>query len=207
MKGDCVLSVHPGDSISLSGKNATSGQSSQGTGIAILIDPYGNVFDSGDGSPVAGTRVTLIDVATGQPATVFGDDGVSIYPSSMIVGSTVTDSSGATYKYDAGDYRFPFARAGTYRLLVETPAPYQVPSKASAADIASLVDPHGEPFEVSAASYGAQFVLNSPSPVRIDVPADRPGIGLEIREEKLAQFPARPHAIKGWFREDGSVAH
>ncbi len=36
---------------------------------------------------------------------------------------------------------------------------------------------------------------------------DRPGIGVEIREEKLAKFPYRPHTIKGWFREDGSVAH
>ncbi len=36
---------------------------------------------------------------------------------------------------------------------------------------------------------------------------DRPGIGLEIREEKLAQFPYRPYHIRGWFREDGSVAH
>jgi galactonate dehydratase len=36
---------------------------------------------------------------------------------------------------------------------------------------------------------------------------DRPGIGIEIREEKLAQFPFKPYSIKGWFREDGSVAH
>jgi len=36
---------------------------------------------------------------------------------------------------------------------------------------------------------------------------DRPGIGVEIREEKLAKFPYRPHRISGWFREDGSVAH
>jgi galactonate dehydratase len=36
---------------------------------------------------------------------------------------------------------------------------------------------------------------------------DRPGIGVEIREEKLATFPYRPHTISGWFREDGSVAH
>jgi galactonate dehydratase len=36
---------------------------------------------------------------------------------------------------------------------------------------------------------------------------DRPGIGVEIREEKLAKFPYRPHTISGWFREDGSVAH
>jgi galactonate dehydratase len=36
---------------------------------------------------------------------------------------------------------------------------------------------------------------------------DRPGHGLVVREEKLAQFPYRPHKVRGWFREDGSVAH
>jgi L-alanine-DL-glutamate epimerase-like enolase superfamily enzyme len=36
---------------------------------------------------------------------------------------------------------------------------------------------------------------------------DRPGIGVELREDKLARFPYRPHAATGWFREDGSVAH
>jgi galactonate dehydratase len=36
---------------------------------------------------------------------------------------------------------------------------------------------------------------------------DRPGIGVEIREEKLGKFPYRPYKITGYFREDGSVAH
>ena len=36
---------------------------------------------------------------------------------------------------------------------------------------------------------------------------DRPGIGVEIREEKLAKFPYRPHTITGNFHADGSVAH
>lgn len=36
---------------------------------------------------------------------------------------------------------------------------------------------------------------------------DRPGIGVEIREDKLARFPYRPHTVTGWFREDASVAH
>lgn len=36
---------------------------------------------------------------------------------------------------------------------------------------------------------------------------DRPGIGIEIREEKLAKFPFKPYTTRGWFREDGSVAH
>jgi galactonate dehydratase len=36
---------------------------------------------------------------------------------------------------------------------------------------------------------------------------DRPGIGVEIREEKLAKFPYRGHVITGNFHADGSVAH
>jgi len=36
---------------------------------------------------------------------------------------------------------------------------------------------------------------------------DRPGIGVELREEKLSKFPYRPHRITGSFRGDGAVAH
>ena len=36
---------------------------------------------------------------------------------------------------------------------------------------------------------------------------DRPGIGVELREDKLSQFPYRPHGITGAFRADGAVAH
>jgi galactonate dehydratase len=36
---------------------------------------------------------------------------------------------------------------------------------------------------------------------------DRPGIGLEIREDKLAKFPYVPRKITGNFHADGSVAH
>lgn len=36
---------------------------------------------------------------------------------------------------------------------------------------------------------------------------DRPGIGVELREDKLSKFPYRPHRITGSFHADGSVAH
>lgn len=36
---------------------------------------------------------------------------------------------------------------------------------------------------------------------------DRPGIGVEVREELFEKFPYRRHTIAGHFREDGSVAH
>jgi galactonate dehydratase len=36
---------------------------------------------------------------------------------------------------------------------------------------------------------------------------DRPGIGVEVREEVFEKFPYRPAPIRGNYREDGSVAH
>jgi galactonate dehydratase len=36
---------------------------------------------------------------------------------------------------------------------------------------------------------------------------DRPGIGVDLLEDKLSKFPYRPYTPTGWFREDGSVAH
>jgi galactonate dehydratase len=36
---------------------------------------------------------------------------------------------------------------------------------------------------------------------------DRPGIGVELREDKLSKFPYRPHRITGAFAADGAVAH
>ncbi len=36
---------------------------------------------------------------------------------------------------------------------------------------------------------------------------DRPGIGAEIQEEKLAKYPYRPQRIGGFFGADGAVAH
>lgn len=39
------------------------------------------------------------------------------------------------------------------------------------------------------------------------VVSDRPGIGLEIQEDKLAKFPYKPKPITAAFHADGSVAH
>jgi uncharacterized repeat protein (TIGR01451 family) len=175
VRGDCVLSVRPGDTLNLSGLRSSDNSLIDTTPVEILIDPFGIVFDSGDGAPIAGSRVTLINVATGQPADVFGDDGVSRFPSSVITGSTVTDASGAIYAFPPGDYRFPFARAGQYRLLVEPPAPYSGPSTASPADLAGLRRPDGPAYTIVDGSFGRVFTLNDPAPVRIDIPVDRPG--------------------------------
>ena len=157
-----------------------SGNSLGSVELGILVDPFGETFDSGDGSPVSGTRVTLLDNATGLPADVFGDDGVSRFPSTVVTGSRVTDSGGTVYDFTEGFYRFPFARPGQYRLKVEPPTPYSFPSDVAPAQLAAFRRTDGQPFTIADGSYGGIITLSDPAPVRIDVPLDRPGTPLTI---------------------------
>ncbi|NRD88816.1 hypothetical protein C8024_04125 [Sphingopyxis sp. BSNA05] len=85
VQGDCVLSVKRGETFDIT-VHEMGGNAIGSAKVGILIDPFGEIFDSSDGTPVSGARVTLIDIATGQPAQVFGDDGVSLFPSTVISG-------------------------------------------------------------------------------------------------------------------------
>ncbi len=195
--GDCRLSVNPGAALSLRVTDQANASLVALATINFLVDPFGVVFDSGDGAPVPGSRVTLVDGATGQPAQVFGDDGVSAYPSSVITGQSVTDSGGTTYNFPPGDYRFPFVAPGTYRLIVLPPAPFTAPSAANPADLAEFRRPDdGLPFEISGASYGNPFTLNSPAPVRVDIPVDQPGLPLILRKTTSTQVAAPGDVIQ-----------
>jgi uncharacterized repeat protein (TIGR01451 family) len=156
--------------------------------VNFLVDPFGIVFDSGDGTPVPGSIVTIVDAATGAPAQVFGDDGVSAYPNTIVTGSTVTDASGAVYSFPPGDYRFPFVAPGRYRLIVTPPAPYRAPSGATPAELAGFVRPdNGAPYTITDGSYGRVFELFTPEPVRIDIPVDRSGEALVLNKTAHTQ--------------------
>ncbi|ALH80581.1 hypothetical protein AN936_09425 [Sphingopyxis macrogoltabida] len=186
--GDCRLSVTPGSPVKLQVTDRADASLVALATLDFLVDPFGIVFDSGDGAPVPGSRVTIVDASTGRPAQVFGDDGVSIYPSSVITGQSVRDSGGTIYDFPPGDYRFPFVAPGTYRLVVEPPAPYTAPSKSSPADLAGLRRPDdGLPFVINGASYGSPFTLDSPAPVRVDIPVDQPGLPLVLRKTTSTQ--------------------
>ena len=181
--GDCALSVNPGDSINVELDDATSGATVGNAGVDILIDPFGLAFDSGNGAPVNGTRITILDAATGQPASVFGDDGISAFPSTIVTGSTVTDASGNIYAFTPGFYRFPFLRRGTYRLIVTPPSPpFTFASRATPAELAALTRPDGGAFSISAGSYGGLITLSDPAPVRVDIPLDQLGGTLILRK-------------------------
>lgn len=145
---------------------------------STVVDPYGIVFDSLTGKPIDGAAITLINVATGQPAAVFGDDGVSKFPtaadgtpaSSVISGSTAYDSSGRRYDFPPGGFRFPYVESGTYRLQVTPPPGYTGTSTVSFATLQALP---GGPFTlVDPGSLGGQFVVNPGPALHLDIPLD-----------------------------------
>lgn len=180
---DCRLSVSPGEDLQISLFRDGGSTALASASVSFLVDPFGIVFDSGDGEPVSGARVTLIDEATGQPAQVFGEDGISVFPNSILTGSTVTDSGGRSYVFPTGDYRFPLVAPGTYRIRVEPPDPYRWSSSATIAELSGFLRPdNGAPYTLNGASYGAAFVVVTPVPVRVDVPIDRPGAALALRK-------------------------
>jgi hypothetical protein len=92
--GDCRLSVRAADTVEASLAANEPGQTLISRTIAVLADPFGLVFDSVDGTPVSGARVTVVNSATGQPAQVFAEDGLTPWPSSVVTGQTVTDAAG-----------------------------------------------------------------------------------------------------------------
>jgi len=133
-----------------------------------LVDPYGVVFDSTTGAPVDGARVTLIDVTTGLEADVFGVDGFSDYPSSVISGSGATDASGLVYDVEPGEFRFPLAAQGQYFVRVEPPDGYNF---ASVMPVDYLVELNDD-YVIIDASFGQNFTLEGTEPLRFDIPLD-----------------------------------
>ncbi|MFL6845878.1 MAG: hypothetical protein ACJ8ER_13470 [Allosphingosinicella sp.] len=193
--GDCRLSVDPGDRVTVESLSADHRTTTASATLNVLADPFGYVFDSFDGHVLSGARVTLIDNSTGQPAKVFGDDGSSVYPSTVVSGGSVTDSSGTVYNFSPGLYRFPLARPGSYRLRVEPPQGYSAPSVRSPADMAGLRTPGGRPFTIVAASFGNAFALAGPEPVRISIPLDAPRAPIQLTKQASRATAAPGEAV------------
>ncbi|MBT8118506.1 MAG: OmpA family protein [Gammaproteobacteria bacterium] len=138
------------------------------TGTA-LVDPYGVVFSSLDGTLLDGATVSILDTS-GNLAAVFGDDGVSTYDNPVITGGSVTDSGGTLYDFPTGSYRFPRMNPGSYRIVVDPPASYQGPSVVSISDLQTLP---GAPYALdSNASFAEIFLLQPGPPLHVDVPLD-----------------------------------
>ncbi|MFM9828659.1 MAG: hypothetical protein ACKVOB_07935 [Sphingomonas sp.] len=178
--GDCVLSVGGNERVTVQGFSGGADQRTLERVVNVLVDPAGTVFDSEDGSPVSGARVSVVDAATGLPARVFADDGVTPYPASVITGGTVVDGAGQTTLLAQGQYRFPLLSHGRYRLVIEPPAPYSSPSTAAPAALAKLTNSAGRLFLIGDGSFGGAFDVAGEEPITFDIPVDRPAIALAL---------------------------
>ncbi|MEX2326759.1 MAG: carboxypeptidase-like regulatory domain-containing protein, partial [Pseudomonadales bacterium] len=147
----------------------------------VLVDPFGVVFDTSDGSPIDGVTITLIDLATGQPAEVFGDGpAFAAYPNRLVTGGNVTDAAGVEYDFPTGEYRFPFVAAGFYRLEVtDVPEGYLFPSTATEASLQLLP---GAPYEVVEGSRGDEFEVPVGPALKVDIPIDPVNAALFLRK-------------------------
>ncbi|MEL6868665.1 MAG: OmpA family protein [Pseudomonadota bacterium] len=135
-----------------------------------LVEPLSVVFDAVTGQPVNGATITLVDNATGLPATVFGNDGVSLYPSTVVSGQQATDASGIVYSVPDGGFRFPVVAAGRYRLSVTPPTAYLAPSLRSVDELNALPN---APFDLGDASFANVFEqLAAGVTTLVDIPLD-----------------------------------
>ena len=147
---------------------------------AGALDVASRVFDSRTGLPVSGARVTIVDAASGQPAAVLSDDGVSSFPSTVVSGQPVTDGAGRVHAFGAGEFRFPFLRPGSYRYVVQPPARYAAPSRASDTALQALP---GAPFTLtSAGARGEAFTLDAGPITRVDIPVDPAVVALWVQK-------------------------
>ncbi len=155
-----------------------------------LVDPFGRVFDSLTGDLIDGATVTLVEAATGQPAAVFGIDGVASYPASIVSGGTVTDEAGRVYDLGPGEFLFPFVAPGRYRVEIAPPADYIFPSSYGAEAFADLKN---APFTIIAGSYGEGFQIAGDRPLEFDIPLDT------ASEVVVSKEVDRPEAAIGDF--------
>lgn len=180
VQGDCRLSVAAGNTISIAALLNSSSTPIALATLSVAEDPFGFVFDSESGASVNGASVTIVDAATGQPATVMAPDGVTAWPSTVTTGSPVVDGAGVPFQLAPGQYLFPLVPPGQYRLKIQPPAPYTAPSAVAPVNLAGILRPDGTPVQISPASYGSPFTIGGAEPLRVDVPVDKPGTAATI---------------------------
>ncbi len=141
-----------------------------------IVDPLNRVFSSVTGEPVSGATITLINLNTGQEAEVYGVDGFAAFPSKVISGEVVSDTSGITYDMNDGEFRYPLLEAGRYAVRVDPPEGYRFASVVSPEALATLgggsEGKGSQGFVIIDASYGGDYILNPDGPLRFDIPLD-----------------------------------
>ncbi|MDH4125153.1 MAG: OmpA family protein [Gammaproteobacteria bacterium] len=165
--GDCALQGQSGSSIVVQYVDpADGGDTASDT---ALLDPVQRVFESVSGTAISNASIELVYASSGLPAIVYGNDGVSQFPSVISSGGTVMDSAGTSYTFGPGEYRFPVVPDGDYRLLVTPPPEYTAPSLVSISDLQNLP---GAPYALQPGSFGNAFSKSGGITFSLDIPVD-----------------------------------
>ena len=167
VSGDCVLQGTLNSTVRVTYTDPVDGTDM--AQASANLDPINVVFESRTGTPIDGVQIEIVDAVSGAPALVYGNDGISTFPSLILSGSTVMDSSGVSYAFGTGEYRFPVVPDGSYRLVVTPPAGYVAPSGATIAELQLLP---GAPYALGPASFGAAFVQSGGLSFDADIPID-----------------------------------
>ena len=165
--GNCVLEGVPASDVTVD--YVDPADATDATATSSELDPVQRVFESSTGTVVNGATIELVSAATGVPATVYGNDGISQFPSTIISGGSTTDSSGTSYVFGPGEFRFPVVPDGDYRLVVTPPPEYIAPSAATIADLQALP---GAPYALDPGSFGNAFRKSGELSFAIDIPVD-----------------------------------
>ena len=185
---DCRLGVIDQGTIQIGVSPRASSTYIASAAVEVDAPPFNTVFDSETGEAISGARVTLVDIATGQPALVYSEDGITSWPATVVTGQPVRDSAGNVVPMGPGQFWFPITPEGTYRLVVEPPTPYTAPSEASPSLLATLRGSNGEPFVIVDASFGGTLGVGAPGSIRLDIPLDRPGLAVGVTKTASRQI-------------------
>ncbi|MBT8100671.1 MAG: DUF11 domain-containing protein, partial [Gammaproteobacteria bacterium] len=185
VSGDCVLQAAANSTLLVDYTDPADATDSAQT--SALFDPVQRVFESRTGTAVSGATIQLVDAATGLPALVYGNDGLSQFPSAIVSGGTTTDSSGTVYVFGPGEYRFPVVPDGDYRLIVTPPPEYAAPSVATASDLQNLP---GAPYALGAGSFGGTFTKSGDLSIALDIPVDPRAEALFLQKRTLSATAA-----------------
>ena len=183
--GDCVLQGSLNSSVRVTYTDPIDGADTAQT--TASLDPVSIVFESRTGTPIDNVQIEIVDAVTGQPALVYGNDGVSIFPSAILSGTAVTDSSGATYPFSNGEYRFPVVPPGDYRLVATPPPAYAAPSTTSIEELQLLA---GAPYSLQPESFGAPFTQGDTLSFDVDIPVDPQSTALYLQKRTTTTVAA-----------------
>ncbi|MDH3747808.1 MAG: OmpA family protein [Gammaproteobacteria bacterium] len=183
--GDCVLQSASQSTLLVNYTDPADGADTAQSNAQF--DPVQRVFESRTGTLVDGATIEIVYAATGLPAVVYGNDGVSQFPAAIVSGGSTVDSSGTSYVFGPGEYRFPVVPDGNYQLIVTPPPEYSAPSVVDPNDLQNLA---GAPYLLGAGSFGAAFTKSGDISIAFDIPIDPRAEALFLQKQTLTTTAA-----------------